>query len=55
MAKCMILDGVKDHAIPHNAEKNTTSEMLQTLTTLYEGSSVQQNMLSENQLRQYQM
>lgn len=26
-AKCMILDGVKDHVIPHIAEKNTTREM----------------------------
>ena len=34
-AKCMILDGVKDHVIPHIAEKNTIREMWQTLTTLY--------------------
>ena len=39
-AKCMILDGVKDHVIPHIAEKNTTSGMWQTLTTLYQGSFV---------------
>ena len=26
-AKCMILDGVKDHVIPHIAEKDTTREM----------------------------
>ena len=40
MTKCMILDGVKDHVIPHIAEKNTTKEMWNTLTTLYQGSSM---------------
>ena len=54
-AKCMILDEVKDHVIPHIAKKNTTREMWQTLTTLYQGSSVQRKMLLENQLRSYQM
>lgn len=40
-AKCMILDGVKDHVIiPHIAEKSTTREMWETLTTLYQGSSM---------------
>ena len=34
-AKSMILDGVKDHVIPHIAEKNTTKEMWDALTTLY--------------------
>ena len=34
-AKCIILDGVKDHVIPHIAEKNTAREMWQMLTTLY--------------------
>ena len=54
-AKCMILDGVKDHVIPHIAEKNTTNEMWDTLTTLYQGTSIQRKMLLENQLRSYQM
>ena len=39
-AKCMILDGVKDHVIPHIAEENTTKEMWETLNTLYQGSSL---------------
>jgi len=39
--KCMILDGVKDHVIPHIAEKNTTKEMWDTLNTLYQGTSMQ--------------
>ena len=34
-AKCIILDGVKDHVVQHIAEKNTTKEMWDTLTTLY--------------------
>ena len=34
-AKCMILDRVKDHIIPHIVEKSTTREMWETLTTLY--------------------
>lgn len=54
-AKCMILDRVKDHVIPHIAEKTIAKEMWDTLTTLYQGSSVQRKMLLENQLRSYQM
>lgn len=40
-AECMILGGVKDHVVPHNAEKDTTREMWEALTTLYQGSFVQ--------------
>lgn len=54
-AKCMILDGVKDHVVPHIVEKETTREMWETLTTLYQGTYVQRKTLLENQLRQYQM
>lgn len=54
-AKCMILDGVKDHVVPHIAKKETAREMWETLTTLYQGAFVQQKMLLENQLRQYQI
>ena len=48
------MDGVKDHVIPHIAEKNTAREMWEALTTLLEGSSVQWKMLLENQLRLFQ-
>ena len=34
-AKCIILDGVKDHVMPHITEKNTAKEMWDTLTALY--------------------
>lgn len=54
-AKCIILDGVKDHVILHIVEKNTAKEMWDTLTTLYQGTSVQRKMLLENQLQSYQM
>lgn len=33
--KFIILDGVKDHVVPHIVEKNMTKEMWDTLTTLY--------------------
>ena len=54
-AKCMILNKVKEHVIPHIAEKNTIREMWEALTTLYQGSSMQQKVMLENQLRSYQM
>ena len=34
-AKCIILDGVKDHVVQHIVEKDTTKEMWDTLKTLY--------------------
>ena len=52
-AKCIILDGVKDHVVRHIAEKETTKEMWDTLKTLYQHTSVQRKMLLENQLRSY--
>ena len=51
----MILDRVKDHVIPHIAEKDTAREMWEALTTLYEGTSVQWKMLLESQLRKFQV
>ena len=32
-AKSIILDGVKDHVVPHIAEKDTTNEMWEALTS----------------------
>ena len=49
------MDGVKDHVVPHIAEKNTTNEMWTTLTSMYQGTSVQRRSLLENQLRLFQM
>ena len=54
-AKCLIMDKVKDHVVPHIAKKNMKNEMWTTLTTLYQGNFVQRKMLLENQLRLFQM
>ena len=54
-AKCIILDRVKDHVVPHIAEKETTVEMWEALKNLYQHTSVQRRMLLENQMRSYQM
>lgn len=35
-AQTIILDGVKDHLIPHLSRKDTTKEMWDTLTKLYQ-------------------
>ena len=35
-AKCIILDGVKDHVVSHIAEKDMTNEMWQALKKLYQ-------------------
>ena len=51
----MIIDGVKDHVIPHIAGKTTTNDMWVALDTMYQGSSVQRRMLLENQMRLFQM
>lgn len=55
IAKCIILDGVKDHLVQHIAEKETTKEMWDALKKLYQHTSVQRKMLLENQLWSYQM
>jgi len=54
-AKCIILDGVKDHVVPHIAMKETKVEMWEALKNLYQHTSVQKRMLLENQMRPYQM
>ena len=51
----VIMDGVKDHVVPHIIEKKTTNAMWTTLTTMYQGKSVQKKMLLENQMRLFMM
>ena len=46
-AKRLIMDGVKDHIVPHIGEKKTTNEMWKALTSLYEGKYVQRKMVLE--------
>ena len=53
--KCIILDGVKDHVVPHIAEKETTVEMWEALKNLYQHTFVHRRMVLENQMRSYQM
>ena len=47
-AKRLIMDGVKDHVVPHIFGKNTANEMWTALEKMYQGSSVQRKMLLEN-------
>ena len=54
-AKRLIMDGIKDHIVPHVAEKKTANEMWKALTSLYEGKSVQRKMLLEAQMRSFMM
>ena len=44
----LIMDGVKDHVVPHIAEKSTSNDMWVTLEAMYQGSSVQR----KNSLRE---
>ena len=39
-AKHFIVDGFKDHVVPHIAEMKTANAMWTTLTTMYQGKSV---------------
>ena len=52
-AKRIILDGVKDHVVPHIAKKETTFEIWEALKNLYQHTSMQRKLLLENQLRSY--
>ena len=54
-AKRLIMDGIKDHIVPHVAEKKTANEMWKALTSLYEGKPVQRKMLLETQMRSFMM
>ena len=49
------MDSIKDHIVPHIAEKRTTNEMWKALTSLYEGKSDQRKMLLEAQMRSFMM
>ena len=51
----MILDEVKDHIFSHISTKGTVREMLDTLATLYEGSSEQQKMFLEEKIQTTRM
>ena len=46
-AKRLIMDGVKDHVVPHISGKNMKNEMWKDLEMMYHRGSVQRNMLFE--------
>ena len=48
--KRLIIDGFKDHMIPHIAGKTTANDMWVALDTIYQGGFVQRRMLLENQM-----
>ena len=50
-AKWLILDGVKDHIVPHIAAKTTARKMWVGLEKLYQGSSEQQKMFLEEKMK----
>ena len=54
-AKRLIMDGIKDHIVPHLAEKKITNEMWEALVSLYEGKYFQRKMLLETQMRSFMM
>lgn len=49
------MDGIKDHIIPHLAEKKTNNEMWKALISLYEGKSIQIKMMLETQMGSFMM
>ena len=54
-AQRIILDGVKDHLIPHLAEKTTTKEMRDTLKGLYEAKNENRIMALKDKLHATKM
>jgi hypothetical protein len=51
----IILDGVKDHLIPHLAKKNTTKEMWDPLKSLYEAKNENRKMALQDKLHSTRM
>jgi hypothetical protein len=54
-AQRIILDGVKDHLIPHLAKKKTTKEMWDTLKNLFEAKNENQKMALKAKLHDTKM
>ena len=51
----MILDGVKDHLIPHLAEKKTTKDMWDTLNQLFEAKNENRKTALKDKLHNVKM
>jgi hypothetical protein len=54
-AQRILLDGVKDHLIPHLAEKKTTKEMWDALTKLYQSDNQNRKMALRDKLHSTKM
>ena len=54
-AQRVILDGVKDHLIPHLVEKKTAKEMWDTLNQLFEAKNENRNMALRDKLHSVKM
>ena len=51
-SKRIIDDSIKDHLIPQVSSKNTPKEMLDALTSLFEGKKINKRMRLRKQLKQ---
>ena len=51
-AQTILLDGAKDHLIPHLAEKSTTQEMWDTLKNLFEAKNENRKMALKDKLHE---
>jgi len=51
----IILEGIKDHIIPHLCEKKTTYEMFKAILDLYQGSSDARKLALKENLRSIRM
>ncbi len=54
-ARHIILDGVKDHIIPHLSGKKSTREMWESLTKLYWSDNQNKKMVLREKLRSTKM
>ena len=54
-AKHLIMEGVKDHVVPHISRKKMENEMWTDLKAMYQGNSIQWKILLENQMRLFRM
>jgi hypothetical protein len=54
-AKSMIMNGMKDHLIPHLVEKQSAREMFKALVDLFQSDNMIKKMILRNKLRSIQM
>jgi hypothetical protein len=54
-ARCITLDGVKDHSIPHLSRKNTTRDMWEALKGLIQSKNKNCKMVLKEKLRDTKM